>query len=239
MAEPPQEHDTSPLEEAKAAATQVGAGEWQMDEITLEEFEAEPVVEPVVDALPLPTVATPAPREEVPPPSPEQLIEAILFIGGQPLTADLACKAIRGLTAEHFHEAIESLNRRYLAQARPYAIQAREHGYVLAVHAKYRSLREGLFGGPREARLGQAALDVLSAIAYRQPMGKAEVDALRGTDSGGAIRQLVRLGLIAVQHRAEATGREVRYGTTARFLKVFGLTSLEELPRLGETQSAS
>jgi chromosome segregation and condensation protein ScpB len=60
------------------------------------------------------------------------------------------------------------------------------------------------------------------------------VDAIRGTDSGSVLRQLVRLGLAAVQHRADSAGREVRYGTTPRFLQVFGLASLDELPRLGD-----
>jgi segregation and condensation protein B len=96
-------------------------------------------------------------------------------------------------------------------------------------------LRERLFGGPREARLNQAAIDVLSAIAYRQPIGRAEIDSLRGADSSGTLRQLVRLGLIAVHQRAEAGAREVRYGTTPRFLQVFGLAALDELPRLGDT----
>jgi segregation and condensation protein B len=78
---------------------------------------------------------------------------------------------------------------------------------------------------------------VLAVIAYRQPVGKAEVDAIRGMDSGSTLRQLVRLGLIAVQHRAESGSREVRYGTTSRFLNVFGLSNLDELPRLGETSA--
>ena len=160
----------------------------------------------------------------------------MLFVGGHPLTAAVACAAVRGLTAERFQEAIDALNRRYRRQRRPYAVQPRDGGFVLAILPAYRGLRERLFGGPREARLGQAALDVLAVVAYRQPVGKAEVDAIRGTDSGSVLRQLVRLGLIAVQHRAEAGSREVRYGTTPRFLQVFGLNGLDELPRLGDTQ---
>ena len=110
---------------------------------------------------------------------------------------------------------------------------------MLHVRPAYRNLRERLFGGPREARLSQPALDVLSVVAYRQPVGKGEVDAIRGTDSGATLRQLVRLGLVVVQHRAEATVREVRYGTTPRFLQVFGLGSLDELPRLGSAEGVS
>jgi segregation and condensation protein B len=159
----------------------------------------------------------------------------MLFVGGAPLTAEAAGSAIRGLTPDAFQNAIDSLIRRYRRQQRPFAIQPRDGGFILALLPAYRGLRERLFGGPREARLSQPALDVLSVVAYRQPVGKAEVDALRGTDSASVLRQLVRLGLIAVRHRAESELREVRYGTTPRFLHVFGLTSLDELPRLGDT----
>jgi segregation and condensation protein B len=150
----------------------------------------------------------------------------------------VACAAVRGLTADAFRAAVDSLNRRYRSQNRPYAIQPRDDGFVLAVLPTQRGLRERLHGGPRETRLTQPALDVLAVVAYRQPVAKAEVDAVRGTDSGSVLRQLVRLGLIAVQHRADSGTREVRYGTTPRFLRVFGLASLDELPRLGETQQA-
>jgi segregation and condensation protein B len=160
----------------------------------------------------------------------------MLFVGGPPLAAEVVCTAIRGLTPERFQAAIDVLNRRYREQWRPYTIEARDDGFVLTVRPAYRPMRERLFGGPRETRLSQPALDVLSVVAYRQPVGKAEVDAIRGTDSGATLRQLVRLGLVAVQHRADATGREVRYGTTSRFLQVFDLGSLDELPRLGDSQ---
>jgi segregation and condensation protein B len=240
----PADEPNDPLALGKAAAAQLG-GEWQVD--TFEEpavgsgqwveknpEDKEPkAAEENADAAPssLPTAHCPLPADL--PPSPEQLVEAMLFVGGHPLTAEVACSAVRGLTPERFQVAIDTLNRRYRDQWRPYAIESRE-GFVLVVRPAYRNLRERLFGGPRETRLSQPALDVLSVVAYRQPVGKAEVDAIRGTDSGATLRQLVRLGLIAVQHRADASGREVRYGTTPRFLDVFGLASLDELPRLGD-----
>ena len=228
------EPNASPLELGQAAAAQLG-GEWELD-AELSELVVE-FAEPQSLAAPIPaSKATPLPSEQPdPPPSPEQIVEAMLFVGGHALTATIACAAVRGMKPDRFQEAIDSLNRRYRKQGRPYSVQPRDDGYVLAILPAYRDLRERLFGGPREARLGQAALDVLAVVAYRQPVGKAEVDALRGTDSGATLRQLVRLGLIAVQHRAEAGTREVRYGTTPRFLQVFALGSLDELPRLGET----
>ena len=239
--EPAPAADPSPLELGQAAASQFGGGAWELDaEPAAEAPEAAPEPPPPPPAAP-PLALFPRAEERLtsaadPPPSPEQLVEAMLFVGGHPLTEAVACRAVRGLTADGFREAIDALNRRYRKQHRPYTIQPRDDGFALAVLPAYRGLRERLFGGPREARLSQPALDVLAVVAYRQPVGKAEIDAVRGTDSGGVLRQLVRLGLVAVQHRAEAGTREVRYGTTPRFLQVFGLTSLDELPRLGDTQ---
>lgn len=232
----PEPHSPTPLELGQAAAAQLGQTAWEVDAEILEPF-AEEVV-PAPEPMPLPPKTKPpelAILAAEPPPTTEQIIEAMMFVGGHPLTAEVACSAIRGLKPDRFLEAIDSLNRRYRKQGRPYSVQLRDEGFVLTILPAFRGLREKLFGGPREARLGQAAIDVLSVIAYRQPIGKAEIDSLRGTDSVGTLRQLVRLGLIAVQHRAEAGSREVRYGTTSRFLQTFGLNSLEELPRLGET----
>ncbi|HEY3789884.1 MAG TPA: SMC-Scp complex subunit ScpB [Urbifossiella sp.] len=231
------EEAPSPLELGQAAAAQLGNVPWELEaelpEMILEE-EPPPEVPIALPTKPEPIAVVPS----EPPPSPEQIVEAMLFVGGHPLTESIARSAVRGLTAEGFQEAIDALNRRYRKQRRPYSVQPRDDGFVLAILPAYRNLRDRLFAGPREARLNQAAIDVLSAIAYRQPLGKAEIDSLRGLDSGGTLRQLVRLGLIAVQHRAEAGAREVRYGTTPRFLQVFGLGGLDELPRLGETSLA-
>jgi segregation and condensation protein B len=210
------------------------SGNWQLDAEPPENIAEAPasVTEPPDPPVSPPPIAQ-SPAEV--PPSPEQLIEAMLFVGGHPLTSSTACTAIRGFTPERFHEAIDVLTRRYRHQLRPYTIQQRDNGFVLSVLPVYRSLREKLFGGPREARLGQPALDVLSVVAYRQPVGKVEIDTIRGNESGAILRHLVRLGLVAVQHRAESGSRAVRYGTTPRFLQVFGLASLDELPRLGDT----
>ena len=229
--------EPDPRSLGQAAASHIGPTEWHIDAPPDVLPEEEPPVEALVPLAPAPQVAprTPPVAEE-PPPSPEQLIEAMLFVGGHPLTSEVACAAVRGFTPGQFQAAVDSLARRYRQQRRPYAVQPRDGGFVIALLPEFRGLREKVFGGPREARLGQAALDVLAVAAYRQPVGKAEIDAVRGTDSGSILRQLVRLGLLAVQHRADADTREVRYGTTPRFLQVFGLNSLEELPRLGETQ---
>ena len=217
--------------------------EWQIDG---EEFLLNPVFEPepeksqptVVVRQQAPAVAiAPPPTPDDPPPSPERIIESMLFVGGPPLTADRACEALRGLSEDQFRDAVKSLTKKYKVQRRPYSILTQSEGYVLAVKPEFRSIRERLFGGPREARLSQPALDILSLVAYRQPVSKAEIDSLRGADSGGMLRHLVRLGMIAIARRQENGERVVTYGTTPRFLELFQLDSLDDLPRLGEAQS--
>jgi segregation and condensation protein B len=176
--------------------------------------------------------AGPAPAT---PPPVHRIIEAMLFVGGPPLTVARAAEVVRGLTPDQLREAIDLLNRDYRHQGRPYRIQARQHGYELALLPRYRGVLDNLYGSVREARLSPAAIDVLSLVAYRQPVTRQEVESLRGADSASPLRQLVRLGLVALQ-RGDAGGREVAYGTTARFLKLFNLTSLDDLPRTAELE---
>ena len=169
------------------------------------------------------------PAEPAVPPPPLRIVEALLFAGGQPLSAERAGAVVRGLTAEAFRALIDELNRGYRRQERPYTVRATEPGYVLTLRPRYRALAERLQGAPREARLSKAALEVLTLIAYRQPVTRADIDSQRGSDSGALIRQLVRLGLVAVL--SDST-----YGTSQRFLELFGLQSLDDLPQTLDLQ---
>jgi segregation and condensation protein B len=186
------------------------------------------------------TLGAPSPaanetRDEQPPPSLARILEAMLFVGGAPLTAVRACEAVRGLTPEEFQQAVDALGRAYRSQGRPYTIQLQGGGYVLQLRPRFAFVREKLHGSVREARLSQAAVDVLALVAYRQPATRQEIDSLRGADSGGVLRQLVRHGLVALQ-RGEDDGREVRYVTTQRFLDLFRLRSLDDLPQTQDLQ---
>jgi segregation and condensation protein B len=172
--------------------------------------------------------------ESAPPPL-RRIIEAMLFVGGAPLRAERAAEAVRGLSADEFRDIIDGLNRDYRQQGRPYRIQVREQGHELVLLPRFRGVLDRLYGATREARLSPAALDVLALVAYRQPITKQEVEALRGAESSSALRQLVRLGVIAVQ-RGEADQREVTYRTTSRFLSLFQLRSLDDLPRTQDLQ---
>lgn len=230
-------------------AAMVGANDWQID--GLDEsgltipFAEPPLAEPIEETTPeLPTQAptTPITAEAVVeptiPPSPIQIIEAMLFVGGRPVSLQDIQDTIRGISAEQTLEMLATLKRIYLQQHRPYTIDERGGGYVLHLRPKYSHMHERMFGGPQEKRLNQQALDVLSLIAYRQPFGKSEVDTLRGQDSANVVRQLVRLGLITVAERATAE-RETLYGTTNRFLELFNLRTLDDLPTISEAKKVT
>jgi segregation and condensation protein B len=168
--------------------------------------------------------------------SPKRLVEALLFVGGNPLTAEGAAEVIRGLAPDQFSESVDSLNLDYRRQGRPYFIRLNDHGYVLELRPRYKPIWEKIYGTMREARLSTAAIDVLALVAYRQPVTKQEIESFRGAESGHLLRQLVRRRLVAVDSRAENGQRVVSYGTTERFLEMFGLKGLDDLPQTQDLQ---
>jgi segregation and condensation protein B len=166
-------------------------------------------------------------------PAPERLLEAILFVAREPVSHLDASRALRGLTVDQFHALIEGLNQAYRRQGRPYFIVRHESGYRLALRPKFRGLLDKLYGGVKEARLTPAAVETLAIVAFRQPITKADVDSLRGQESGPLLRQLTKRGLI-VPRRADPptdTGAWL-YETTPRFLELFHLSTLADLPRV-------
>ena len=161
--------------------------------------------------------------ESASPPPLERIIESLLFAGGRPITEEIACAAISGLTSRQFRAAMNNLAREYRRQGRPYQVRQGKNGYVLSLLPNYRDLRERLTGGPRTTRLSQQALDVLSIVAYKQPIDRKTIDSLLQQDCGAQLRQLVRLNLITVA--------ESKYATASKFLDLFQLKSLDVLPR--------
>ena len=160
-----------------------------------------------------------------------------LFVGGEALTAKRARGILRGLTQEQFDASIAQLNADYRRQSRPYAIHPQDAGWVLTLRPRFRHVIDKVYGGVREARLSTAAIDVLALVAYRQPVSKADVDNMRGGDSASLLRQLVRRGLVQVMPLEGGKAREVVYATTAKFLEMFGLASLDDLPKTHDLQA--
>lgn len=164
--------------------------------------------------------------------TPMQVIEAALFVGGGPLTAKKICHLARGsFDAAFVEQAIDDLNERYVAEGRPYEIRLGEGGYRLELRAEYEKLRQRVYGaGPREVKLSQDVLEVLALVAYQQPVTQPQIESHGKQNAGSLLRQLIRRDLIAI-HRGDGGRKDVRYHTTPRFLTVFGLGSLDELPQ--------
>ncbi len=166
--------------------------------------------------------------------TPEQIIEAVLFVGGEKLSARKLSNILGAHSKEEaVREWVEKINTRYTSQNRPYEIQLGEDGYQLVLKSHFQTQRNLVFGiGPREVKLSQDATEVLSFIAYKQPVTKKQLQEIDKPTVQASLRQLIRRKLVAVSRSEES--EEPQYCVTDRFLQLFGLNSLEELPRADE-----
>jgi segregation and condensation protein B len=180
-----------------------------------------------------PSAATGAPDGDNCPISPTSILEAMLFVGNrdnQPLGAEQAAELMRGVAASEIPGLVDALNRRYAAAGRPYQIVSRQSGYRMTLREDFSKLRDRFFGRVREARLSQAALDVLAIVAYRQPVTASQIAELRGKPPARLLSQLVRRGLLEMRRPEDRRGN-AEYRTSERFLELFGLGTLEDLPQ--------
>ncbi|MFM8933961.1 MAG: SMC-Scp complex subunit ScpB [Gemmataceae bacterium] len=187
--------------------------------------EPDPTVSLLEPALAHPASQTNLPDSEVPP-TPLALVEAVLFLGGPPRSEASMAEALPGVNPGEFARHIQQLNERYQAQNRPYRIVRQEKGWQMLLRPAHRAVADRLRGEAPTLKLEGTLLETLAVVAYRQPIKRADLDALRGGDSSGPLRQLARMGLI----RGEGS-RETTYRTTPAFLKLFSIDRLEDLPR--------
>jgi len=166
--------------------------------------------------------------------NPVQVIEALLFVGGQPLTAKTICGVLRGeFDADFVERAIEEINRRYASQNRPYEIRLGEGGHRIVLRPEYEPLRNRVYGfGPKQVRLSQETLEILALVAYRQPISRRKTEEIAKRSAGSSLRQLLERGLLILDHPDGAPPAEAQYRTSARFLQLFGVGRLEDLPQI-------
>lgn len=165
----------------------------------------------------------------LPSPSLLQLVESLLFVAGEPVTVAQLVRALE-VPADAVELALEQLSE----QCRSRGVRVQRHGdQIQLVSAPEAARAVGRFLGVQaSARLSNAALEVLAIVAYRQPLTRAQVDAIRGVDSSGSLRALLARELVVEAGRLDAIGRPILYATTPAFLQQFGLASLAELPQL-------
>ncbi len=160
-----------------------------------------------------------------------QIVEAVLFASDAPLKAEEIARADETLDEDRVEEAIAELRTQYEESERAFQLVEVGEGYQILTRPEFAPYLERFDTVPRPTRLSGPALETLAIIAYRQPIGRVEIEYIRGVSSSGVIRTLQDRGLVEVVGRAEGLGRPLLYGTTRRFLEHFGFASLDDLPR--------
>lgn len=162
--------------------------------------------------------------------SPEQIVEATLFASQTPLTPAEIARADGELSADVVREAIQALRDAYEEGERSFQIYELGDGFQILTRPEFAPYLERFDSVPRSPYLSGAALETLAIIAYRQPIGRIEIEEVRGVGATSVLRTLTDWELVEVVGRGEGLGRPLLYGTTERFLDHFGLTDLDELP---------
>lgn len=157
-------------------------------------------------------------------------VEAVLFLARQPMSARKIAQ-IAGLdSGSQVRALLRRLNKLYDEKRMAFRAIEVAGGFQLRTRACFEPWIARLVKDPHQTRLSPPALETLTVIAYRQPILRAEIESIRGVQCGEVIRQLLERGLIRVVGRSEELGRPYLYGTTARFLEMFGLRGLDDLP---------
>jgi len=180
-----------------------------------------------------------------------RIIEALLFSAQKPLSTKTIVDVLRQAGAEdefspnqfanvrqaEVAAAIEQLKVEYIQHEHGFQLVEKANGWQLASDPKYAEWVRGLFPAPKPARLSSPALETLAIIAYRQPITRADVEAVRGVTIDGVLQTLMERGLVKISGRAEISGRPLLYETTEFFLDHFGLRNLDELPNVEELRT--
>ena len=157
-------------------------------------------------------------------------VEALLLSTHHPLTAGRLAELMELPGTKSVRSAIKSLNEQYEQSDRSFRIEQVAGGYQILTLPKFGEILKKLHQKEIDSRLTKAALETLAIIAYKQPILRADLEAIRGVACGETIRSLMEKHLVKIAGRAEVPGRPILYGTTKRFLELFGLNNLKDLP---------
>ena len=167
----------------------------------------------------------------------KRIIEALLFVSDKPVSIDTLKEVLKEIDPTEVRAVIEELNKEYASSGRSFSIKEIAGGFQMLTDPVYSKWISALYKrGPD--RLTGPSLETLAIIAYKQPITRSDIEAIRGVNVDGVLRTLEERGLIRTKGRVDAPGRPILYGTTNEFLQHFGLKSLEELPKLKEFQES-
>jgi len=164
-----------------------------------------------------------------------RLLEALLLSTHHPLTAGRLAELMDLPATKPVRQAVKDLNLQYEESHRAFRIEQVAGGYQILTMPEFGDHLKKLHQREIDAKLTKAALETLAIIAYKQPILRADIEAIRGVACGETIRNLMEKRLVNIAGRAEEPGRPILYGTTKRFLEIFGLNSLKDLPQSEES----
>src|SRR5580692_2236450 len=167
-----------------------------------------------------------------------RLLEALLFSTHHPLTAGRLAELMDLSATKPVRQAVKDLNAQYEESHRAFRVEQVAGGYQILTLPEFGEHLKKLHQREIDAKLTKAALETLAIIAYKQPILRADIEAIRGVACGETIRNLMEKHLVKIAGRAEEPGRPILYGTTKRFLELFGLNSLKDLPQSEEGLNA-
>jgi segregation and condensation protein B len=162
-------------------------------------------------------------------------LEALLFSTHHPLTAGRLAEMLELESTKPIRRAIKELNEQYVGGDRSFRVEQVAGGYQLLTLPEFGEVLKKLHQREVDAKLTKAALETLAIIAYKQPILRVDIEAIRGVACGETIRNLMEKHLVKIAGRAEVPGRPILYGTTRRFLELFGLNSTKDLPQSEQT----
>jgi segregation and condensation protein B len=165
----------------------------------------------------------------------KRIVEALVLGAPEPVSAQKLAEVVPGLEADVARSLVVELRREYDEQGRGFEIWEVAGGYQLRTRPEYAAYLR-LLHRERAQRLSRAALETLAVIAYRQPVTRAEIEAVRGVEVDAVLRSLIERELVRIAGHREVPGRPMLYATTKRFLELFGLARLEDLPTLREIE---
>lgn len=167
----------------------------------------------------------------------EKQVEALLFASDIPLTPARMKELTGAQSNGEVRDAVESLSSFYSETDRSYKITRVAGGYQLITHPEYSEIIKSLFKNRRKSRLSGAALETLAIIAYKQPVSRAQIEAVRGVNCGGVLSTLLERDLIRISGRGDSIGRPFLYSTTRQFLEYLGLNNYNDLPSIEQFAS--
>jgi segregation and condensation protein B len=162
-----------------------------------------------------------------------RILEALILASPEPVSAARLAEIVPECKAPDVVDRVAELNTQYQEQDRAFEIWEVAGGYQIRTRAEFSGYLQQL-QKQRPLRLSRASLDTLSIVAYKQPVTRAEIEEIRGVDTGAVLKSLLDRRLLRIAGQREVPGRPMLYATTRRFLEVFGLDSLAELPSLRE-----